>query len=211
MAVFQLIVNYFSVHNLEGKPAIMYLRNECIIVSLKNHRVETESKKSRHQLDMASRAFIDWINELTDEQFWAHPDGKWSVAEVMQHLYLSTRPVARLLAGPREVLDQWGRADRPPRPYHEIESAYRTVLATGAKAPAVMSPRAEDMQVSRGELVERFSGIYQSLVEAAKGWSVDELDEYLIPHPVLGMLTVREMLYFTEVHTEHHLRLLKKE
>lgn len=98
----------------------------------------------------------------------------------------------------------------PSRSYQEIETAYQAVLATGAKAPVAMSPRAEDMQVNREELVERFRGIYQTLGEATGGWLADELDEYLIPHPVLGKLTVREMLYFTVLHTAHHLRLLKK-
>ena len=166
--------------------------------------MEAEQNSNQEQLAIVSRTFISWTKELTDEQFWANLNGKWSVAEVMQHLYLSARPVVRLLIGPREVLDQWGRADRPSRQYHEIKSAYQNVLATGAKAPATMSPRADDMQVSRGELVERFRSIYQSLIEAIKNWPANELDNYCIPHPVLGRLTVREMLYFTGIHTEHH-------
>lgn len=171
--------------------------------------METEPMNSQRQLDTASQSFSNWTDHLTDEQFWGHPDGKWSVAEVMQHLYLSARPVARLLAGPREGLDQWGRANRPSRSYHEIRSAYQTVLATGVKAPAVMSPREEDMKISRGDLSERFHAIYQSLMDAVKNWSTDELDEYCIPHPVLGKLTVREMIYFTSIHTEHHRQLLQ--
>lgn len=165
---------------------------------------------SQRQLDIDSQSFISWIDGLTDEQFWANPGGKWSVAEVMQHLYLSARPVARLLAGPREVLNQWGRADTPSRSYREIALAYRTVLATGVKAPESMSPRTDDMRVTRGELVDRFRGIYQSLIDATDNWSANELDEYCIPHPVLGKLTVREMLYFTSLHTEHHRQLMQK-
>lgn len=172
--------------------------------------MEAELTNSQRQLDTTGQVFICWTDGLTDEQFWANPNGKWSVAEVMQHLYLSARPVVRLLTGPRGVLDQWGRADSPSRPYQEIGSAYQNVLATGAKAPATMSPRTDDMQLTRNELVERFRGIYQSLVEAAKNWSANELDNYCIPHPVLGKLTVREMLYFTSLHTEHHLLLLRR-
>ncbi|RZL03090.1 MAG: DinB family protein [Pedobacter sp.] len=47
------------------------------------------------------------------------------------------------------------------------------------------------------------------LMDAVKNWSTDELDEYCIPHPVLGKLTVREMIYFTSIHTEHHRQLLQ--
>ncbi len=126
----------------------------------------------------------------------------------MQHLYLSARPVVRLMTGPREVLNQWGRVHAPSRSYNDIVVAYQIVLGTGAKAPAALSPRPEDMQVGRDEVVARFAGIYDALADTLDSWSVSQLDEYYIPHPVLGKLTVREMLYFTSIHTQHHLRLL---
>ena len=37
----------------------------------------------------------------------------------------------------------------------------------------------------------------------------DDLDKYVLPHPLLGKVTLREMLYFTIHHNEHHLELLK--
>ncbi|MFD1732536.1 hypothetical protein ACFSC4_17950 [Deinococcus malanensis] len=39
-----------------------------------------------------------------------------------------------------------------------------------------------------------------------QGWPDHELDARSMPHPVLDMLTVREMLYFTIEHNLHHLR-----
>lgn len=155
-------------------------------------------------------AFTTWTEGLSDEQFDAQIGGKWSVAEVMQHLFLSARPVARLLAGPREVLNQWGRADSQIKTYAEIARAYQQVLGTGVKAPASMSPQAEDVQIGRSKLIERFERVYDDLAGAVANWSAHELDEYCIPHPVLGKLSVREMLYFTSIHTQHHLRLLKQ-
>ncbi|WP_046575641.1 DinB family protein [Spirosoma radiotolerans] len=172
--------------------------------------METEPENSQRQLDTDSQSFSGWADGLTDEQFWASPNGKWSVAEVMQHLYLSARPVVRLLTGPRAVLAQWGRADRPSRSYHELGVAYRMALATGVKAPAAMSPRVDDMQITRDALMERFHSVYRSLIEATKNWSASELDEYCLPHPALGRLTVLEILYFTSIHTQHHLQLLQK-
>ena len=156
------------------------------------------------------QAFVDATNHLSDEQFTQHLSGKWSVADVMQHLYLSARPVARLMTGPRNVLMQWGKADTPSRTYDEIAVNYAKVLGTGAKAPGTMSPRLEDMQVGKNVLVERFTSVYQMLADAIGSWSDQELDTYCMPHPVLGKLTVREMMIFTSVHTRHHLRLLFK-
>jgi hypothetical protein len=35
-------------------------------------------------------------------------------------------------------------------------------------------------------------------------WSETDLDRYRLPHPLLGRLTVREMLFFTVQHLAHH-------
>ncbi|GAB2589076.1 DinB family protein [Spirosoma areae] len=155
-----------------------------------------------------SEVFVKAVNHLTDEQFRYQPDGKWSVAEVMQHLYLSARPVARLMSGTREVLKQWGKPDGPARTYEEMAAIYQKVLGTGVKAPATMSPRPEDVQVAKNEVIERFTSVYQALVVAVDNWPEDELTQYVIPHPALGKLSVREMLHFVSIHTQHHLRLL---
>jgi hypothetical protein len=41
-------------------------------------------------------------------------------------------------------------------------------------------------------------------------WSEKNLDAYLLPHPLLGKITVREMLFFTTFHTDHHLNIMQK-
>jgi hypothetical protein len=37
-------------------------------------------------------------------------------------------------------------------------------------------------------------------------WPERALDRHLLPHPLMGLLTIREMLAFTVYHTAHHLR-----
>lgn len=168
----------------------------------KSQTAEQERLRTDRQL------FEKYANRLSEEQFKQQPGGKWSVAEVMQHLYLSARPVTRLLTGPHNVLAQWGTPEAPSRTYDEVAATYRQVLATGIKAPAMAVPRPDDMQANKTVIIERFTGIYQALVDALGQWSEHELDAYTIPHPVLGNLTVQEMLHFTSAHTRHHLRLL---
>ncbi|GAB4026511.1 hypothetical protein GCM10028773_55380 [Spirosoma koreense] len=112
------------------------------------------------------------------------------------------------MTGPRAVFAQWGRAETPSQTYDELAAAYQQVLTKGAKAPATMSPRPEDMQVEKQVLVDRFTDVYQALIDAIDTWSQAELNAYCMPHPVLGKLTVLEMLHFTSIHTQHHLQLL---
>ncbi len=164
----------------------------------------------KHQISTDCQAFIDLSNGLTEEQFTHQPGGKWSIAEVIQHLYLSARPVVYLMAGPREVMDQWGSPAGPSQSYEEIAEAYQKALRLGVKAPANMSPRLEDTQVGKAAMLERFTGVYEALLSQITTWPDEDLDRYLIPHPALGKLTIREMLYFVSIHTQHHFFLLAR-
>lgn len=165
----------------------------------------TTTEPTLSELIEASRlTFVRLAEACSEAQFTERPNGKWSVAEAMQHLYLSARPVPRLMSGPRDVLRQWGVPDVPPRSFAEIADAYQQVFAKGVKAPAAVSPRPEDMAVDKATVLARYSDTYQALTDALTGWSDPERDQYVMLHPVLGKLSVREMIYFTSIHTAHH-------
>jgi uncharacterized damage-inducible protein DinB len=44
------------------------------------------------------------------------------------------------------------------------------------------------------------------LRDAATAWTEEALDRHALIHPLMGPLTVREMLLFFVVHERHHLR-----
>jgi hypothetical protein len=44
------------------------------------------------------------------------------------------------------------------------------------------------------------------LARRVNRFSESELDQLLLPHPLLGKLTLREMVYFTIYHAHHHER-----
>ena len=48
----------------------------------------------------------------------------------------------------------------------------------------------------------------QQLWSAVGSWREADLDRYLLPHPLLGKLTIREMLFFTLYHNYHHVQSL---
>lgn len=154
------------------------------------------------------QSFVDVADSFSEELFSQQSGNKWAVADVAQHLYLSARPLARLLTGPRDILLQWGKADAPPKTYDDVVAAYQQRLSDGVKSPAAFSPQTEDMQVNKKAVLTRFEDIYQTLADSLTNWSEQELDEYTIPHPALGKLSVREMLIFVSIHTRHHLMLL---
>jgi len=85
---------------------------------------------------------------------------------------------------------------------------YKAEIAKGAQAsgrflPDQQSP-AEGAEEKKTELLERWSKASTDLVLVAEKWNDSELDEYLLPHPLIGKLTIREMLFFTIYHNLRH-------
>lgn len=160
---------------------------------------------------ISGRSFAELANAMPDNTFNRQLGGKWSVAETLQHLYLSARPVLRLMTGPRDMFRQWPEANGCSRPYEEIADLYRQALSTGIKAPEALSPRAVDMTVDQATVIGRFVDVYESLAATAATWPEPDLDRYCMPHPALGLVTVREMLDFVDIHTKHHLNIIIKQ
>ena len=54
------------------------------------------------------------------------------------------------------------------------------------------------------KLKEKLKNEVLNLCLSIEKISEEDLDYYLLPHPILGKLTLREMLYFTIYHVKHH-------
>ncbi|MEX2113130.1 MAG: DinB family protein [Pirellulales bacterium] len=146
---------------------------------------------------------------FSDDEFFKRPaDGGWSPAQNVEHLIKATSPVTRALTMPRFVLRLlFGRARVPSRTFFEVRAAYRDVLAEGAQAGSY-GPRSsasiDDAGRTRQRLLHRWQLVLPQLTEAIGRWDEASLDYYRLPHPLLGKLTVREMLYFSLYHVGHH-------
>lgn len=64
--------------------------------------------------------------------------------------------------------------------------------------------------LDRAEIVKAFESASASVRTAAEPWTEEALDRHALAHPLVGQLTVREMLLFFVVHERHHLRLVRE-
>lgn len=142
---------------------------------------------------------------------FAAPQGeKWSPADHARHLAKSTYPLVGALALPKFVLGlRFGRSRAASRPLPAVREIYRdTLRQTGATAgrfaPAPQSAPADPAAWQR-EVLAKWRGAVSGLALKIPAWSEAALDRYRLPHPLLGKLTVREMLLFTIYHNAHHL------
>jgi uncharacterized damage-inducible protein DinB len=107
------------------------------------------------------------------------------------------------------LLVSFGKAKRQSRSFEEIRETYQGKLKDGAKATGRFVPD-EKSGKEKEELLKKWQKISDKLIAALNKWSEEDLDKYRLPHPILGKLTVREMLFFTLYHNTHHVNNVRK-
>lgn len=162
------------------------------------------------QLNKKGKALTSWYVDRPKEAMDSGPEGSWTAGQHLLHMIKSTKPLAKGTGYPWILLRlKFGKVDHPSRSYEGVVEAYREKLAAGGKAPGEFVPR-EVKKEERDVLVERFKGELSVLVNNLHKWSEKDLDRTAVPHPLIGKLTMREMLYFTIYHMEHHLKALEE-
>ncbi|HEX8395694.1 MAG TPA: DinB family protein [Longimicrobium sp.] len=164
-----------------------------------------------HALAQVEGEVAAFFGGLSDAGFVHRVGDAWTPAEHLHHLNVSVSAVAKALGYPKLVPGLlFGRARQPSRTYAQVRHAYRAVLAGGGGASGrYVPPRVEaapaEVPARRAELLARWARVNARLRAGVETWSDAQLDQLRLPHPLLGKLTVREMLFFTLYHNQHHI------
>ncbi len=156
----------------------------------------------------AFKKVSEFINGLTEQQYQQRPDGKWSPAEHFSHLTKSAYPVTSALKQPKFIFRAFGTSKTGSVSMEDLEKRYRQLLSEGVKAPKGMVPVEKDL-LDKTRMLNNWETIINKFRPRLEKWSENDLDKYKAPHPALGKITFREMLYFTIFHTRHHLQIMK--
>lgn len=164
-----------------------------------------------HQLLLTNhQRFAEYIRSLSDEQFLLERNGKWTPAQQLHHIVRSVQPV-NLAFGLPAFLPRllFGKANRASRTYENLIAKYHDKLAAGGRASGRFVPPPTNLQ-QREKLLENLDKQVRQLTHKVANYPESKLDVLLLPHPLLGKLTLREMLYFTAYHVEHHERAISQ-
>jgi DinB superfamily len=157
------------------------------------------------------QAFIDYISALSDAHLQYAPPEKWTAAQQLDHIHKSIKPLAQALLLPKFIPRLlFGKANRPSRTYDELVEKYNTKLAAGGRATGRFIPP-PIVTAKKDSLVKLVLGNVTKICNRLAKFNEADLDTLLLPHPLLGKLTVREMMYFSIYHVTHHEAIIKRD
>ena len=170
---------------------------------MERHKI-IELLKENHGL------FINYINSLTNEEFLSNYQEKWTPGQQFDHIYLSVKPVVLALSLPKPIIRfLFGKANRPSKTYEDLVKKYQIKLENGGKATGRFIPKTISLN-QKETISKELSKTTNALCKKIGNFTEQELDTLILPHPLLGKLTIREMLYFTIYHIEHHHQITKR-
>ena len=161
----------------------------------------------REALVKAHQELISHVLNLSEEQFEYSSEGKkWNAGQEVLHIIKSVKALNKALAVPKVALRlTFGTSNRPTRKYEQVVAKYKARLETGN---IVTTPPFEPEAITiddRAALASKLTDKVDELLARLDKFDERDLDKYVIPHPLLGKMPLREMFYFTIYHAGHHL------
>lgn len=151
-------------------------------------------------------------SSVPDEAFFKG-NRSWSVAENLEHLRISFYKSWQGIFIPKFILKwSFGKPTHSSLPYEELEQVYRQKLEAGARAQGIYEPRLKAGRYSKQQIIDRARrASNRYLDEIRYYWEDEHIDQYQLPHPILGPITARELMYFNIFHCWMHFNAIRRQ
>jgi len=161
-------------------------------------------------LHESSLHLIKWVAEQNIASFGTSVNEKWSTAQQISHLEKSSSALSKALSKPKFIL-KWlfGTSNRDTRNYLTVVEKYQHKLGKGGVATSPFRPKSF-AAMDKKSVLDKYVTASEKLARLVKKLSEKDLDKYILPHPLLGRMPLREMLFFTIYHTQHHTNSIKE-
>jgi hypothetical protein len=158
----------------------------------------------KNNLSESHDSFLFFLEKLSKDEFLVSNNQKWTAAQQLEHIYLSVKIVRQVLILPPFFIKLiWGKSNKKSRTYDELVKKYQLKLENGGRATSGFVPKAVNHQQALF-LLKTIKNEVISLNKKLDKFTEEELDSCVLPHPLLGKLSIRETLYFTIYHVGHH-------
>jgi len=162
-------------------------------------------------LEQKHQTLYEWLESHPNENWIKGPQGKWNTGEHIVHLIQSENALNKALWLPKLYLKyKFGTNNRANRTYDQIVKKYQDKLADN---PGVVANTSKKMPAitltNKTSYVSKLEKEKVNLIKKFSNWDERDLDIYLLPHPLVGRMTIREIVIWTVYHTEHHYKILE--
>ena len=165
-----------------------------------------ETLEEKHEL------LFEWLENHPEDKWEKGPKEKWTTGQHILHLVDSARMLNKALRYPKFLIrKKFGTSNRPSRSYEVVAKRYKERLSENEerarefnkdlKTPALKEKR---------RLLDQLQILNKKLQYKTNKLKDTHLDTLLLPHPLMGRMTLREIIMWTAYHTEHHLSTLKE-
>lgn len=152
-------------------------------------------------------ALANAIEGMSLDDFARHPEGKWSSAEILDHLnqtYLGTiKNFERCLSSGKPSAS----SDRASKRWQRLLVVTIGFFPSGRKSPQRVLPRGTPVQQLTSEIFENIEQMDRAISECDARFGTDKP---VAEHPILGPLYANEWRQFHLVHGTHHARQILK-
>jgi hypothetical protein len=146
------------------------------------------------------------ISGMTPDQLTRHPEGKWSPAEILEHLNLSYSGTIKGLERCLQSGTTSASSDRSRMRWQRLMVIQVGYFPRGRKSPPRVLPRGAPAEQVTAEILENVSRLDGVIHECETRFGSRQS---LADHPFLGPLTAAEWRKFHLVHGKHHAKQIR--
>ena len=162
--------------------------------------------KIARQLARLEPMVLHPVHGLTDDEWHSAPPGKWTVAQIVEHLAVSVDLVAQLFEERGELPPR----QRQSRPHETV--LRHLVLISGRIPRGLKTVRAavpsEDPEPEMAAAQFRMG--VELMKHLADTWPAEVRESVFLRHPYLGELNLPEWVRFHYVHSRHHMQEIRE-
>lgn len=158
-----------------------------------------------HRLETLKREIVLAVEGMTPEQLGSHLPGKWSAAEVLEHLYLT-------YTGTIKGFERVAAGLHSPSKPKSARTAIRFVvlglshIPAGREAPPQTRPRGLPTETLVADVGAKIAAMDEIITRCERALGRGRL----LDHSILGPLTAAQWRKFHLVHGRHHLKQIRR-
>jgi hypothetical protein len=156
-----------------------------------------------HYIERLQAAIASSIRGISQQELLCKPEGKWCIAEVLEHLYLT---YTGTIKGCQRCLGD-GKPLATPQSLKQRLNAFVVItygyLPTGIKANERIQPKGMPAEQVVQTIIQQITKMDESIAQCESRFGAKAK---LMNHPVLGGLTGKQWRKFHWVHGWHHVK-----